>query len=213
MAMTDSTGRHDHKKVAAILLAAGGSTRMRQPKLLLHWHGQPLVRWTARLALFTGCEPVLVVTGANAQEVQTALAGLPLIFTYNPDWQKGQSTSVKAGVKALPAGIDAALFFLGDQPHIPPRVPRELLRVFQQDDPAEAILIPTYQGKRANPVLLEKRVFEALARLSGDAGARALFSQFPVKQVPFEEPDLAFDVDSPEDYQKLLARPAPLFTD
>ena len=71
-------------------------------------------------------------------------------------------------------------------------------RVFQQDDPAEAILIPTFQGKRANPVLLEKRLFEALARLSGDAGARALFSQFPVKQVPFEEPDLAFDVDSPE---------------
>jgi len=205
----DNSATQSHKKVAAIILAAGGSTRMGQPKLLLDWHGQPLVRWVARLALYAGCAPVIVVTGANADEIRQALAGLPLIFTHNPDWQIGQSSSVKVGVNTLPEEVEAALVFLGDQPHIPPRVPRELLRVYQQDEPAEIILIPTHKGRRANPVLLERRTFEPLGRLSGDTGARLLFSQYPVKLIPFEEPDLVFDVDSPEDYQRLLEKPAP----
>jgi len=205
----DNSATQSHKKVAAIILAAGGSTRMGQPKLLLDWHGQPLVRWVACLALYAGCAPVVVVTGANAEEIRQALDGLPLIFTHNPDWQTGQSSSVKAGVYMLPEDVDAVLVFLGDQPHIPLKVPQELLRVFQKDEPAEVILIPTHKGKRANPVLLERRTFEPLGRLSGDTGARLLFSQYPVKLIPFEEPDLVFDVDSPEDYQRLLEKPAP----
>lgn len=201
------------KKVAAIILAAGGSTRIGQPKLLLDWHGQPLIRWVARLALHTGCTPVFVVTGANAAEVRGALDGLPLIFTHNPDWQNGQSSSVKAGVNALPQSVDAAMVFLGDQPHIPTRVPQELMRVYLSEDVTEEILIPAHEGNRANPVLLTKRIFEPLKALRGDAGARTIFSQHTIRLIPFNEPDLLLDIDSPTDYQRLIEKPAPQFDD
>ncbi len=209
----DEPVNKNNKTVAAIILAAGGSTRMGQPKLLLEWHSEPLIRWVARLALHTGCAPVVVVTGANADDVRRALAGLPLTFIHNPDWQKGQSGSVKTGVSMLPADIDAALVYLGDQPHIPPSVPLELLRTYLQEEPSESILIPTYQGNRANPVLLDKQIFEPLGTLSGDAGARTIFSHYPVKLIPFDEADLVLDIDSPEDYQRLLEKPAPHFED
>lgn len=199
------------KKIAAIILAAGGSSRMGQPKLLLDWHGQPLIHWVVRLALSAGCAPVIVVTGANPEAVKQALNGLPLTYTHNPDWQKGQSTSVKAGVSALPHDTDAVLVFLGDQPHIPLRVPRELMRIFQQEKPAEGILIPSFNDKRANPVLLERRVFDSLKTLEGDAGARSIFSQQPVRLIPFDLPDLLLDIDAPDDYLKLMDIPAPDF--
>ncbi len=199
------------KQVAAIVLAAGGSTRMGKPKLLLDWHGQPLIRWVAHLALTTGCSPVIVVTGANEEDVRLALADLPLVFTHNPDWQNGQSSSVKAGINALPDSVDAAIIFLGDQPHIPSRVPLELLRVYSQEGQAESIFIPTFNGNRANPVLLQRRIFEPLKMLQGDAGARMIFAQHPIRLIPFDEADLLLDIDSPADYQKLMEKPAPRY--
>jgi molybdenum cofactor cytidylyltransferase len=185
--------------------------RMGKPKLLLEWHGAPLIRWVALTALNTGCSPVVVVTGASAEHVQHALDGLPLGFTNNPDWQKGQSTSVQLGVNALPENADAVLVFLGDQPHIPFYVPQQLTRVFREENPAEPILAPAFNGKRSNPVLLTRAVFSSLARLEGDTGARMLFSQYPVRLVPFDDPDLLLDVDLPEDYQRLMEKPAPRY--
>jgi molybdenum cofactor cytidylyltransferase len=201
------------KRVAAIILAAGGSKRMGQPKLLLDWHGAPLIRWVALTALNAGCSPVVVVTGASAERVQHALDGLPLGFTHNPDWQKGQSTSVKLGVNALPENADAVIVFLGDQPHIPLRVPQKLMQIFREENPAEPILAPAFNGKRSNPVLLARAIFAPLAGLAGDAGARMIFSQYPVRLVPFDDPDLLLDVDLPEDYQRLTEIPAPRYMD
>ena len=78
-------------KIAAIILAAGGSMRMRKPKLTLEWHGVPLVRWVALLAFSANCSPVIVVTGANREAVALSLDGLPLRFAHNPDWNMGRS--------------------------------------------------------------------------------------------------------------------------
>ena len=198
------------KNIGAILLAAGGSTRMGQPKLLLKWHGDPLVRWVARLALGAGCSPLVVVTGSHSGQIRRALADLPLRFVHNPDWASGQSTSVIAGVSALPAETDAVIVFLGDQPQIPLEVVRQLQKVYREEQPAEPILVPAVNGKRANPVLLDRRVFKPLTSLEGDTGARSLFSQFSVRFVSFHNSELLLDIDSPEDYRELMDKAPPL---
>lgn len=207
----DESTNHLEKKVAAIILAAGGSRRMGQPKLLLHWHGEPLIRWVARLALSARCAPVVVVTGSDAEHIQHALNDLPLHYVHNPAWATGQSTSVKTGVNALPGYVDAAIVLLGDQPQIPLYVVQQIMRIYREEKPEEPILIPAVNGKRANPVLLTRAVFEPLTRLDGDAGARAIFSRYPVRLIPIDEPDLLLDVDDPEDYRRLMEKPAPQF--
>ena len=181
---------------------------MGSPKLLLDWHGEALVRWVARLALSAGCSPIIVITGAGEENIHKALQGLPVHYAHNPDWESGQSTSVMAGIKALPANVDAVIVFLGDQPQIPLSVAQHLLRVYN-DNPRESILIPSYNEKRANPVLLARSIFEELTNLEGDAGARTIFSRHPVRLIPFDNPELLLDVDLPADYQALMEMPMP----
>lgn len=197
------------KSIAGIILAAGGSKRMGQPKLLLEWHGAPLIHWVAKTALAAGCSPLIVVTGANAAAVTHSLAGLPVVLAHNPDWEQGQSTSVRTGVNALPPEIDAAIIFLADQPQIPMSVVQELMRTYREDEPPSPILITTSAGKRGNPVLFERALFQPLTRLKGDAGARSIFAQYPIHLIPFDDPDLLLDVDSPEDYQILMEKQPP----
>lgn len=199
----------NEKKIGAVLLAAGGSKRMGEPKLLLPWCGKPIIRWVARLALEAGCAPLIVVTGAGAEEVQKALANLPVCFIHNPDWESGQSTSVKAGVAALSNDVAAAMVFLGDQPQIPLHVVEEIIETYRSSITAEPIFIPTVDGKRANPVLLDRSIFAQLVHLAGDTGARALFAQFPICYIPFSEPDLLLDIDNPDDYQRLIEKQPP----
>ena len=152
---------------------------------------------------------VLVVTGAGAEEVQKALANLPVCFIHNPDWESGQSTSVKAGVAALSNDVAAAMVFLGDQPQIPLHVVEEIIETYRSSITAEPIFIPTVDGKRANPVLLDRSIFAQLVHLAGDTGARALFAQFPICYIPFSEPDLLLDIDNPDDYQRLIEKQPP----
>src|SRR5512141_2033997 len=104
------------KRVAAIVLAAGASSRMGRPKQLLDWNGRPLVRAAAEIALAARLEPLLVVVGGAQAAVANALAGLPLQMIINPDYAAGQSTSLRAGVAALGQDVDAVVVLLGDQP-------------------------------------------------------------------------------------------------
>lgn len=197
------------KRIAAIILAAGGSTRMGKPKLTLCWHGVPLVRWVARIALHAGCAPVIVVSGASPDSLKTSLASLPVQFTHNPDWESGQSTSVRAGVLALPKEIDAALIMLGDQPQIPLNVLQTLINAYCTETPPPPILASAIGNQRANPVLFDRAMFPVLTSLQGDAGARTIFSRYQVQLIPFDNPDLKLDVDSPEDYLRLMKLPPP----
>ncbi len=188
-------------RAAGIILAAGAAARMRQPKLLLPWKGEALIRHAARTALQAGLDPVLVVTGAQAEALQQALDGLAVQFAHNPDWAAGQSTSVRTGILALPDGIPAALFLLGDQPFVPPELIRALLEHYHASHPL--ILAPFVGEKRANPVLFDRAIFPAMCALQGDAGARSLFAQYPPARLPWDDERLLFDVDTPEDYQQL----------
>src|SRR5689334_975241 len=94
-------------RVAGLILAAGAATRMGRPKQLLDWDGRPLVRRAAETALAARLDPVLAVVGSARAEVATALAGLPLRIVFNPHHAAGQSTSLRAGIAALPADVEA----------------------------------------------------------------------------------------------------------
>ena len=188
--------------VAGVILAAGAASRMGQPKLLLPWKGEALICHAARTALETGLDPVVVVTGAGGLEIQAALAGLDVRFVENPDWQAGQSTSVRAGINALPLSTQAVIFLLGDQPYVSTDLIQALVQIYAQTHPA--ILAPYVGEKRTNPVLFDVSVFEALRGLRGDAGARTIFAQYPPTPLPWHDDRLLFDVDTTDDYQRLL---------
>ncbi len=187
--------------IAGVILAAGSASRMGQPKLLLPWKGEALIRHIARIA--TSClDPVVIVTGSWAKEIQDALTGLTVQIVHNPEWADGQSTSVRKGINALPEQTAAALFLLGDQPYVSTELIQGLLKVYAQTRPA--ILAPYVGEKRSNPVLFDRSIFEALCQLRGDAGARSIFAQYPPTPFIWSDERLLFDVDTPEDYQKLI---------
>ena len=117
-------------KVGGILLAGGESRRLGRPKQLLAWRGEPFVRSAARAGLEAGLDPLVVVTGASREEVEAALTGLPVFLAHNPGWAQGQSTSIQAGVRALPPGRGAAVFLLSDQPQVTPGLIRTMQETY-----------------------------------------------------------------------------------
>lgn len=190
-----------HEQVAGIILAAGEGRRFGQPKQLLEWGGKPFLRQVAETALAAGLSPVIVVTGAYAEQVEAVIRDLPLTITRNPHWQSGQSTSLQHGLRALPPNNGAAIFLLADQPQVPPIVLRALVERHSRD--LSLIVAPQVQGQRANPVLFDRDTFPELMSLSGDVGGRAVFSKFPVTYLPWHDEGLLVDVDRPEDLEKL----------
>ena len=186
--------------IAAIVLAAGRSSRMRGPnKLLEEVNGAPLVRRAAENALASKASSVFVVTGHDEIGVRKALAGLNVRFVANPDYAEGLSTSVKAGIKALPSGVTAAIVCLGDMPQVSPALIDKLIDNF---DPARGALIvaPVRNERRGNPVLWARRFFPDLLRLEGDMGARNLASAYAegIAEVEVGDDGAFFDIDTPE---------------
>lgn len=190
--------------VAGIVLAAGGASRFGAPKQLLLWEGKPLVRHVVEKALRAGLSSVIVVGGKQIEALREALDDLPVSFVHNPAWRQGQSSSVRAGVGAVPPSETGALILLADQP----QVPVELLVTLKGEHAATGadIVAPCVHGRRANPVLWHRRTFDDLSTLRGDVGGRVLFSKYNVAWVPWNDEWLFFDVDTPADYQTLLQK-------
>lgn len=192
------------QNIAAVVLAAGGSTRMGQPKLLLPWRGEALIRWPVKTALEAALSPVLVVTGAMTDEIERSLSGLDVRIVHNPDWDQGQSTSVRRGIEALPSTTEAVIFLLGDQPQVPVSFIQKMITAYRSNEQPIPIFVSAYQGKRGNPVLFDRSFFQELMTLQGDAGGRLIFSKHPLNFIPVEDPDMLFDIDSPDDYDNLV---------
>jgi molybdenum cofactor cytidylyltransferase len=187
--------------IAGIILAAGGASRMGLPKLMLPWHGQPLIRHTAQVAIESGLDPIIVVTGSNAFEITTALSECEVRLVHNPDWNNGQSTSVKQGINSLPEQTRAVVFLLGDQPFVSVDLLQALVTRYLETSPK--ILAPFVNGKRSNPVIFDRSVFALFQQLEGDKGARGLFEQYPPASLPWPDERILLDIDTPEDYQNL----------
>jgi molybdenum cofactor cytidylyltransferase len=188
------------KRIAAVVLAAGRSTRMRGPnKLLAEIARRPLVRIVAEEALASRADPVIVVAGHQRAEVEKALAGLRVRIVHNPDFAEGLGTSLRAGIAAVPADSDAAIVCLGDMPRVDAALMNRLIAAFDPDRGA-LVVVPTFEGKRGNPVLWSRRFFPDLMAIEGDVGARHLIGRYSeaVAEVPVEGKAALVDVDTPE---------------
>jgi molybdenum cofactor cytidylyltransferase len=189
-------------RVAGVVLAAGGSTRMGTSKQLLQWEGLPMVRLAAEKAIKAGLDPVLVVTGASYQEVQQAVEGLQVQIVHNPDWEKGQSTSVKAGINSLPDSVGGGIFFAVDQPKLPVSFIEALTELHAIT--LAPIVVPIVDHRRGNPVLFDKLTFKDLSKIEGDIGGRQIFSHYPLTWIPWVDSSVFVDVDTMDDYSSLL---------
>jgi len=192
-------------RIAAIVLAAGLSSRMGSNKLLQEWRGKPLLRWTVEAALRSAARPVVVVTGNEAAKIEAALKGLDVQFTHNPDYREGLSASLKAGLAAVPHSADGALVLLGDMPEVSAALIDRMLAGFSPAD-NRSICIAVHERKRGNPVLWARRFFPAIEALTGDAGAKHLLALHEelVCEIDADEGVLR-DIDTPEALAALRA--------
>jgi molybdenum cofactor cytidylyltransferase len=186
-------------RIAALVLAAGQSRRMGRNKLLLPVDGMPMVAHTVDALIASAATDIVVVTGHQADEVRSALAGRSVAFVHNPDYAQGLSTSLKAGLAGLPEDADGALVCLGDMPLV---TPANLDRLIAAFNPVEGrlICVPTHEGKRGNPILWARQFFAEMAALSGDVGARSLIERHAdaICEVAMTDAGVLLDFDTPD---------------
>ena len=186
-------------RVAALVLAAGKSSRMGGPnKLLSRIDGRPLVAHVVDAALASRAASVTLVTGHMADRVAEAVAGRAVACVHNPDYAEGMSTSLRAGLAAIPNEAEAVIVLLADMPRVTAAMIDQLIGAY---DPARGalIIVPTFEGRRGNPVLWSRRFFPDLDRISGDIGARNVIAAYPEAVVEVElGPAVALDLDTRE---------------
>lgn len=190
--------------IAGIILAAGSSRRMGQPKQLLPLAGKPMVWHVATAACQSSLDAVFLITGASADAVRTAVEGLPLTLVHNANWESGQASSVTTGLKELAEDTKAVMFLLADQPLITPDLIDSLITAYQNS--TRSIISPAHAGQRGNPVLFGCREWKkTLSQLSGDEGARGIIACHPeaLLQVPVDSAKFFWDVDTKTDYQRV----------
>lgn len=191
--------------IAGIVLAAGQSRRMGpQNKLLIPLDGVPMVRRVAETMAASKAAGTTVVTGHEADAVTAALSGLGVTIRHNPDYAEGLSTSLRTALAALPAEVDGAVVALGDMPHVRTETINRLIAAFNPVE-GRVICVPTFNGKRGNPVLWGRRFFAELAQVSGDKGGRQLLADQMelVCEVPTDDPGILADIDTPEALEAL----------
>ncbi|MFP5469794.1 MAG: NTP transferase domain-containing protein, partial [Alphaproteobacteria bacterium] len=187
-------------RIAALVLAAGRSSRMGQEnKLLIRIDGQHMIARVAGEIVAAGLDPCIVVTGHEAEAVRAALSDKKVSFTHNPDYGHGLSGSLRAGLGALPQDVDGVLICLGDMPDVRAAHLQKLIAAF---DPVEgrAICVPTYQGKRGNPVLFGAQFFAEMMAVAGDTGAKHLIGEHSdqVCEVAMDDAAILLDLDTPQ---------------
>jgi len=198
-------------RLSAILLAAGLSRRMgRANKLLLPLDGVPLVRRVAAVVCALPFAEIVVATGHEAQEVETALAGLPVRVVNNPHYVEGQMTSVRAALAALTVPCEGVMVCLSDQPALTPSDLSLIARAFFASSRAghagQEVLVPTFGGVRGNPIVLGRASLEAILARGGNFGCKQFITKHADLVRTFEMPNdrVLVDVDRPEDYAALV---------
>jgi molybdenum cofactor cytidylyltransferase len=193
-------------KAAAVLLAAGASRRLGQPKQLLLIDGESLIRRTARLAVETGCAPVVVVLGFEAERMAAELDGLAVEAVVNASWSSGMGSSLACGVAAARRArpeTDALLLLVCDQPRLSVNHLRHLLG--RHAAGTAAIAASAYAGRAGVPAVFARSLFPELEQIEGDRGARDVILSRHAQTVDW--PDGAYDIDLPKDLPPNSARP------
>lgn len=191
-----------HKSLAGIILAAGGSTRLGQPKQLCEWRSKPLVCHAVEACLAVCGAGVIVVTGSHAQDVEAALQAYAVQIVRNPEWEMGMSGSLRAGIQQLGVGVSGILVSLCDQPLLDADDLAGLAKVWQAKPALPAAAL--YNGVTGVPAIFPASSLDSLLELRNDVGARALLDACPSVST-VEMPSAAFDVDTVDDLVRLRA--------
>lgn len=188
-------------QVYAVILAAGGSSRLGQAKQLLHWQNRTLLEHAIQNARSLLDGRVVVVLGADAESIVTTVDLDAVSAIVNTDWSEGMASSIRAGIKALPASATAVLFLLCDQPLIKPSHLQTLLNAWQ-NEPGR-IVASQYQDSVGVPALFPAEFFGRLLELKGDQGAKRLLLEFGDRLLTRSLPEAGLDIDTRQDFDHL----------
>ncbi|MEZ0296457.1 MAG: NTP transferase domain-containing protein [Candidatus Methylacidiphilales bacterium] len=190
------------KPPGLILLAAGGSTRMKRPKQLLAWGaGSTLLQHACNTALQTQCHPVLVVLGCEAEACRGAIASLPIATVVHPEWRQGIGSTISAGITALESAdpdASGALILLVDQPGVTPALLSSLIAAWSP--PHHPIAATSYEGAGGVPAVFDRTLFPKLKALDPERGARSLIARNIAHTALIHSGSTLFDLDTPEVY-------------
>jgi molybdenum cofactor cytidylyltransferase len=190
---------------AAIVLAAGASSRLGQPKQLVAIGGEALLVRTVRMAREAGCDPVIVVTGFDAERMCDALQDLPVTLINNEDWQSGMGSSLRCGIMALeklsrrPSNV---LLLVCDQVALSAELLRDLRSLHARGE--RPITASRYSGRAGVPAIFPSKYFSELSQVEGDRGARGVLERHSEDVVLIEFSDGVIDLDTPEQLRELL---------
>ena len=197
----------ENKQIGIIVLAAGSSARMNQPKQLLEFQGKTLLRRALQTAVESICKPVIVVLGANFERTKAEIEDLPVEIVFNENWQSGLSSSIKAGVEnllSIAPQTSAAVLTLADQPFVTANHINLLTEKFYRTK--SSIIAAEYNRTIGIPALFSREIFADFRKLSGDKGAKAIIEKHRASLLTIDLPEAAIDIDTPEDLEKAEAR-------
>jgi molybdenum cofactor cytidylyltransferase len=193
--------------VGAVILAAGSSSRMGSPKQVLQFEGNSLLRRAALAALSAGCSPVVAVTGAHAELCRRELDHLDVREAFNPDWETGMASSIRAGIEGLISmepDLAAVVLLLCDQPHVTSDVILSLVATHHAT--GRPVIASAYDGSFGVPALFSRKLFSELRQLEGISGAKEIITRHASEAhfLPFPQGEV--DVDTPHDFSCLIAK-------
>ena len=191
--------------VAAIILAAGASRRMGRPKQLLPYRGETLLSYVIQCAIASSCYPVIVILGAYAEQIEPKISSLPIKIVKNTEWSEGISSSIRCGISYIQRqclNIDATVFLTCDQPFVSTKIIEQLIDVYRPIH--KLIIASSYNQTTGIPALFTHHFFSKLMELRGDRGAKKLINQYEYLVHKIDFPLGAIDLDTLENYQKLI---------
>ena len=194
-------------KIGAIILAAGMSVRMGEPKLLLPLRGKPLFRHAMDSIHGSSMQPIYLVAGKYMEEIRQHSEDYPeLKIIHNPNYADGLSTSLKLGVQSIKEHVDAVMIFLADQPLISLEVIQALIEKYKEcKDEGVRIVRPEYKGEAGHPILVDAVILKEFHSIKGDQGGKNIIKKNDAvtETVSFDNSMLGFDIDTPEDFFKV----------
>ncbi|MEM7713509.1 MAG: nucleotidyltransferase family protein [Cyanobacteria bacterium P01_A01_bin.68] len=194
------------KDIGLIILAAGKASRMGKPKQLLTYQGSSLISNAVKTGVNSTCKPVIVVLGSYSEQIKPEIDKLPVQIIENLDWETGMSSSIRVGINLINQSnpnLDAVIIALADQPLISEAVFNQLIEKYQ--DTNNKIIAAAYDDIVGVPALFDKTFFSELMNIEGDRGAKALMRKYKNEVLTIPIPEAAIDIDTQDDYEKLLS--------
>ena len=178
---------------------------MGQPKQLLPYRGQTLLSYVTKCAIASSCSPVIVILGANAEQIEPKIARLPIKIVKNPQWNEGISSSIRFGIAYIQEqylNIDGVVFLTCDQPFISAEIINRLIDVYNSTN--KLIIASQYGKTKGIPALFSRSLFSELMELKGDRGAKKIINKHPdlVNKIDFPQGEI--DLDTWDNYQQLI---------